>query len=322
MATDNTLNTLAAGIREELAAIETDHHSALAHAIAAGAKLNEAKALVAHGDWQPWLKQNFISTQTASNYMRLGANSQRAGSFSSIREALAAIPAKQQRKRTQTKNGKPPTDKAKTRPKPKSDPTITGKQGLSHSPAVLAWVRDRTREGWDRNRIVAASKAGTHSWPRPGENLTNGGVSECRAAIAALEQAGVEPDRDADEGARREQRSRREAKAAKNRHLVDLLNLQERLGSVVRFLETTDFHAEYELDDIAVDALMALADDLLATIDWCQRALLPVQARMGDAKVLELIRKLEAVNGRGPEEAAPYLRRAKYLRREHGLLTA
>lgn len=216
-----------------------------------------------------------------------------------------------------TKGKKPP---AKPKAKPKGRPTITGKQGLSHYPAVIAWVRDRIREGWDRNRIVAVSKAGTHGWPLPGEALSNGGVSECRAVIAALEQAGVEPDRDADEGERRERRSKREVKTAKNENLVDLLKLQERLGSIVRFLETTDFHAEYELNDIAIDALMALADDLVATIDWCQRALPIIQGRMGRAKVLDLVRKLETVNGRTPEEAEPFLRRAQLLRREYDLL--
>lgn len=321
--TNDTLDILAAGIREELAAIETDHHSALAHAIAAGEKLTKAKALLKTSPkarWLPWLKENFdLSERTAQDYMRLGENPQRAAGFASIREALAAIPAKQQRKpraKKASENGKPPKPKAK----PTGNPTITGKQGLSHYPAVIAFVRDRIRDGWDRNQIVAASKANTHGWPLPGEALSNGGVSECRAVIAALEQAGVAPNRDADEGERRERRSKREAKAARNEHLVDLLKLQERLGSVVRFLETTDFHAEYELSDIAVDALVALADDLVATIDWCQRALPVVQARAGTAKIQELIDKLESVNGRGPEEAAPYLRRAQLLRREYGLL--
>jgi hypothetical protein len=322
---NDRLNTLATEIREELAAVETDRRSELTHAIAAGERLIEAKGLRGgYGEWLPWLAENFpANRQTAALYMRLAdpENVQRTVHCSSIREAEAAI-KKPRPKRTQAgANGQPADEpKAKSRTKPEGNPTITGKQGLSHYPAVIAWVRDRTREGWDRNRIVAVSKAGTHGWPLPGEALSNGGVSECRAVISALEQAGVEPDRDADEGERRERRTKREIKAAKNANLVDLLELQERLGSVVRFLETTDFHAEYELSDIAVDALVALADDLVATIDWCQRALPVVQARAGTAKIQELIDKLESVNGRGPEEAAPYLRRAQLLRREYGLL--
>jgi hypothetical protein len=317
---NDTLNTLAVGIREELAAIETDNHSSLVHAIAAGEKLIEAKGLVKHGGWLPWLKENFPGhINTASSYMRLAANSQTSVNFDSIDAALKALAKPRQQRQKQAKSDEKP--KRAKPPKPKGNPTITGKQGLSHYPAVIAWVRDRTREGWDRKRIVAASGANTHGWPLPGEKLTNGGVSECRAVIAALERAGVEPDRDADEGARREHRSKREAKIARNENLVDLLKLQERLGSVVRFLETTDFHAEYDLSDIAVDALMALADDLLATIDWCERALPEVKARMGAAKVLELVHKLEAVNGREPEEAERFLRRAKLLRQQHGLLT-
>jgi Protein of unknown function (DUF3102) len=318
---NDTLNTLAAGIREELAAIETDSRSALGHAIAAGKKLTEAKALVKHGEWLPWLKKNFpASERTANDYMKLAANPQRAADFSSVREALNALKKPPAKKAKASTNSSEPTSEPKAKTKTKDKPTITGKQGLSHYPAVIAWVRDRIREGWDRNRIVAASKAGSHGWPLPGEALSNGGVSECRAVIAALEQAGVEPNRDADEGERRERRTKREVKSARNENLVDLLKLQERLGSIVRFLETTDFHAEYELNDIAIDALMALADDLVATIDWCQRALPVVQGRMGRAKVLELVRKLETVNGRTPEEAEPFLRRAQLLRREYDLL--
>nr|WP_234894923.1 DUF3102 domain-containing protein [Sinorhizobium meliloti] len=42
------------------------------HAIAAGQRLIEAKALVAHGEWLPWLKKNCaIPTRTAQLYMRL-----------------------------------------------------------------------------------------------------------------------------------------------------------------------------------------------------------------------------------------------------------
>jgi hypothetical protein len=66
---------------------------------------------------------------------------------------------------------------------------IKGRRSLSHDPAVVRWVRERTVEGWTRDRIVAASKAGTDGWPVEGESLSNGGMTEVRAALAALEQA-------------------------------------------------------------------------------------------------------------------------------------
>ena len=234
--------------------------------------------------------------------------------------------AKKSTKPRASTNGKPPKDEApKSKAKPVDNPTITGKQGLSHYPAVIAFVRDRIREGWDRNRIVAASKANTHGWPLPGEALSNGGVSECRAVIAALEQVGVEPGRDTDEGERRErnvQREKREAKIARNQAAIDLLKLRERVNGVVRVLETTDFDADFDLTEVSIDALMELTDDLLATIDWCERALPTIKARLGKVPVLELIEKLENVHGRSPVEAAPFLKRAARLRREHGLLAA
>lgn len=44
-------------------------------AIEAGRGLNEAKPLVLHGEWEPWLKRNLpnISVRTAQRYMRVAA---------------------------------------------------------------------------------------------------------------------------------------------------------------------------------------------------------------------------------------------------------
>jgi hypothetical protein len=56
------LATLADEIRAELDAADGAFHRGLQHAIAAGEKLIEAKSLVRHGEWIPWLELNFPFT--------------------------------------------------------------------------------------------------------------------------------------------------------------------------------------------------------------------------------------------------------------------
>jgi hypothetical protein len=55
------------------AELETLGKTALAKAIEAGSLLRECKASLAHGDWLPWLKDNFsFSHKTAMNWMMIG----------------------------------------------------------------------------------------------------------------------------------------------------------------------------------------------------------------------------------------------------------
>ena len=68
----NSLPELAARIRAEHKATSAALKSSVAHGIAAGELLTEAKAKVPHGQWLPWLKENCaMSERTAQLYMRL-----------------------------------------------------------------------------------------------------------------------------------------------------------------------------------------------------------------------------------------------------------
>jgi Protein of unknown function (DUF3102) len=68
---DNSLADLAARIRAEHEATSDALRSGVAHAMAAGDLLIEAKALVKHGEWLPWLRDHCaISERTAQLYMR------------------------------------------------------------------------------------------------------------------------------------------------------------------------------------------------------------------------------------------------------------
>lgn len=89
---ERRLAVLADEVRHEVGQADADFQSAVQHAIQAGEKLTEAKGLVGHGEWLPWLQQNFPgSERTARNYMRLAANRQRVADLPSIREAVASL---------------------------------------------------------------------------------------------------------------------------------------------------------------------------------------------------------------------------------------
>jgi hypothetical protein len=69
---------LARRIDVEHAAVATALQSALAHAIAAGMLLIEAKRQVRHGEWHPWLEANCsVPARTARHYMALARQRKR-----------------------------------------------------------------------------------------------------------------------------------------------------------------------------------------------------------------------------------------------------
>lgn len=71
----NNLPELATSIRQEHHLAEQHAMQAVNHAMEAGRLLIEAKALCSHGQWLPWLADNFEgSARTAQAYMRLYEN--------------------------------------------------------------------------------------------------------------------------------------------------------------------------------------------------------------------------------------------------------
>jgi hypothetical protein len=74
----NRLPVLAASINDHLAAAEAATRRGLEHAIAAGALLLEAKALVPHGEWLAWLEVNcHVGMRQAQTFMRLARHRDR-----------------------------------------------------------------------------------------------------------------------------------------------------------------------------------------------------------------------------------------------------
>ncbi len=69
---DNRLAVLAANIRDAHAGVREAARTAAERAIDAGRMLTEAKALLKHGQWLPWLKDHCqLSERTAQLYMRV-----------------------------------------------------------------------------------------------------------------------------------------------------------------------------------------------------------------------------------------------------------
>jgi hypothetical protein len=91
----NLLADLASRIRAEHEAADAAIKSSVEHAIVAGILLIEAKDLVKHGQWLPWLAEHCaISDRTARVYMRLARHKDQIGSSAadlSLREAVAFL---------------------------------------------------------------------------------------------------------------------------------------------------------------------------------------------------------------------------------------
>lgn len=92
--TTHRLAKLAIDINAEIRAAEASYRKALDHAVRVGQLLIEAKALVNHGEWLPWLEANCAVKRTqAEKYMRLArANYHPSGNLT-ITEAVAQLTA-------------------------------------------------------------------------------------------------------------------------------------------------------------------------------------------------------------------------------------
>ena len=94
IATSNSLADLAARISAEHDAVGAAMKRGVQHGIAAGHLLNEAKALVEHGEWLPWLRDHCqIPESTARLYMRLARHESEIANVNdlTVRQAIAQL---------------------------------------------------------------------------------------------------------------------------------------------------------------------------------------------------------------------------------------
>jgi hypothetical protein len=87
----NRLATLAASIRALDAAIRRSAEQIAREAVEAGKLLIEAKGLLRHGEWLPWLREHVaMSERTATRYMRLARSGLEIGHVADLGIAAAA----------------------------------------------------------------------------------------------------------------------------------------------------------------------------------------------------------------------------------------
>lgn len=101
------LPELAHRINESVEGVANAATSMVAHALEAGSLLNQAKARVAHGDWETWLAANCtVAPRTAQAYMRLAKH------IPSLpqekRNAVADMPLREVIRAISTSPDKPP----------------------------------------------------------------------------------------------------------------------------------------------------------------------------------------------------------------------
>lgn len=284
-----TLDELAVEIRVELDAVDAAKDTALAHAIRAGELLTQAKKRMGHGAWLPWLKENFAGHyNSAGNYMRLAANSQRVVNLGSIREALAEI-------RTST-------------PRKKRASSREVIDGLWQNEDVLAWVKKRMKAGTFRDGLMAESKAGLFGWPVIGEHLPQNAADRCIAIIKDRDRRPRERKPEAGKLLRDVQRRRKAGDDRDNKLWQARMDILQNLSDIERI----DF-PKYGIRDADADTVVEIYEYLTLLDAWTQRSLVELGAHIDDLAKLRLIRKLRDVTGRDPAEAKLFLEAADRL---------
>lgn len=191
--------------------------------------------------------------------------------------------------------GATPRKTRKSSPR-RADAPLKGKAGLSHDPEVVEWVWRKLKAGWVREQMVEASHDEHSDWPRPKEPITNGGISEVRAAIAALDDAGVlgKPKQKSKQNTKRTYNVKQErAKARKQGDQSFFWDTCYEVTRTVGFLETIEVE-HLALDEHGLDMVESLYEDLLRLQDWVDVTLGVIQLRLGEVKIYETIKKLRA----------------------------
>ena len=226
--------------------------------------------------------------------------------------------ARQVKATAESQNGEPKKAKPKRSKRRKAEEATVkgGRVSLSHDAAVYDWVRRKMRQGWLREQIVAASKAGSDGWPVPGQALSNGSFGEVVAAIAHVERTVEAAGRRALWEGPSPSARLREVKGQLKANSNELLRMQARAGELVYILHSMNVE-DYDLDEVSLLALTSLYEDLVVLGEWWHRSLASVQARLGDERVERVLEALDAKtveNGASEAEAESAAAMAKRIR--------
>ncbi len=189
---------------------------------------------------------------------------------------------------------------------------------MLHRADVINWVRSKSRAGVPTKEMVALSKTADDWPPGPSQPLSDGSLASIFAVIHHLEAQGVRWPLEEDgrafqkgKGPTRTGKRLRHVTAArkaavqggKDAALWDAAYQVTKLTGYLMSLNIEDA----SLDEHGLDTLNDLTDDVLYLQEWSERALLSVQARLGEQGVRAKIAALRAKtveNGCTAEEAA------------------
>lgn len=169
-------------------------------------------------------------------------------------------------------------------------------RGITSDPRAIAFVARLQAKGYKRDRIVAASKAGTDGWPIEGESLSNGGMTTIYARLDAASKESLKPPtRPAKRANKRIEALReleKEAERAGKR--TDLIRFQMNLQKATARLEVMDL-ATFEFDDknVMSVAMRRIHNDMTDLQIWLDYQFENARVRMDDNAKLAVIRHLE-----------------------------
>ena len=195
--------------------------------------------------------------------------------------------------------------------------------GPSGDPAVIEWVWDKTDQGWKREEVVAAAKAGTDGWPLPdaprqpnGEHVfSNGTWSECQAVITHLKRVGMRPTPWPREPQAKVKLRKVEAeiktvsKPLIEEHdewrytgipidtpeagpRIDLLHMRRHLLGVTDLLETRDFSRLHIDSKAAMEMIQDIVYELESLLSWGDRIHTFLQAHLDYYRQLEQVKHM------------------------------
>lgn len=226
--------------------------------------------------------------------------------------------AARQREQHKTEQRKEP-ERAKAAPR-----TDGGGMPLHKDERVLTWVTERAKAGRTRDQILAESKQGSDGWPAD-SHLTVHAYGQIQAVLddrkgrPAPAPTRSKPKNWNDKSATARTRELKASRArTEDENYLELLKVQEiivRLASVLQGVNVAD----WPVNETSLWYVSDLLDDLIGLGTWTDRATSAVQGWLGDADVRAKIAQLRNVNGRTPEEAAIFQKRADKLERQLGL---
>lgn len=212
----------------------------------------------------------------------------------------------------------------KTAPSPNQHQSTAArapKSNLPDDPLVVAWVQAQRQAGKGRDDIIAASKAGTDHWPRPGASLSKAVMTEIERNIKRGNLPTGTPPRVRQ--ARQREASSRMTQIAdelkvKNAAMQEMEKINRMGLEVSATLYHIDLAALTNLGDKFLDRYMDSAFDTLVNLyETIQLRLNDFARRASDKAVRDKLAYLRNPSGRSGPEAATARAIADEIERKH-----